>query len=96
MPIEPSSQIREDGILAVGSHTLDDELPARHAHGQRAAVSQELLVPEEQSLDRRLRRSVVGRIDRELVQDDRELDQKLRELTRERGAHAGSGSRRCC
>ena len=81
MPVQLSREFRQQGMHGAGGYALDDELPACHADRQGGPILQQ---HEERLVDgvhRLPEQRMPRRIDRVLVHRDRELHQKLGELS---------------
>ena len=85
MLVQPLRELLEHRIQRIRRHSLDDQLPSGHTDRQGFTV----LVKEQSeavryAVDREVEQWMALRVDRVLVQRDRKLDQKIREIARKR------------
>ena len=81
--VEPVGQLFQHWILGVGGYPLHDQLLARHADGERVALADEQqLEAIGDALDRHSEQRMPGRVDRMLVESDRQLHQKIGQVAR--------------
>ena len=71
-------------LIRIGRIAFDDQLTPGDAKGDERAIGQQRLGTPGDRLDGRLERRVPARVHRVLVQRDRELDEELAQLARER------------
>src|SRR6266550_9136761 len=87
MLVQALSELLQHGVLGISRNSLYDQLPPRHADRQRVAlVMEEECEPVCDAVDRNIEQWVPARIDRVLVEGDRELDEKICEIAR-KGCH---------
>ena len=95
--VQPPRELPEHGMLGVGSHTLDHELVAGHAEGDRRSILEQQRRAPGQPRRRRRERRVPFGIHGVLVHGDRQLDQEIGEVARQgrafRGARTGERGR---
>ena len=70
----------------VGADTFDDQLAPRHAQRDRPAVQKEALGAPDDPVDGWLERGMAGRVHRVLVESNRQVDQELAQVARQRQA----------
>src|SRR5881275_2018545 len=90
--VQPLRELLQHGIQRIGSDALDNQLPTRHADRQRIALTnEETAYAVSDAVDSYVEQGMAGGIDGVLVQRNRQLDQKIRELTRQRDRRFGTG-----
>ena len=75
----------QDRLLRIGGDAFDDELVPGHAQRDALAAFKQPFGTAHDGSRRRLKRRMSGRIHRVLVQGDRQIDEELAELARQRG-----------
>ena len=81
--------LEEQRVRGVGRDALDDELLAGDAYREHGARDEQRAETARHRLDGRIEEGVAGRIDRVLVERDRELDEEVRQLARQRRGAGG-------
>ena len=76
-------ELGEDGVARLGGHPFDDELAPGDADRERGPVEQEPADAAVDGVDRLVEKGMAGRVDRVLVDRDRQIQQELRELSGE-------------
>ena len=80
MMVQPLRQLAQDRVRLVRRDPLDHQLAAGDAEGERVALFEQGTQPALEPLDRRRQHRMPRRVDRELLQRNRELDQKIDQL----------------
>src|SRR5438093_1422862 len=84
--VQPARELPEHWMLGIGGHTLDHELVAGHTEGHRRSILKQQRGAPGHSRRRRRERWVSFGIHGMLVQRDRQLNQEIGEVTRQRRA----------
>ncbi len=87
--MQPPRELPQHGMLGVGSHTLDHELVAGHAEGDRRSILEQQRRAPGQPRRRGRERRVPFGIHGVFVQGNRQLDQEIGEVTRQGRAFTG-------
>ena len=82
MAVQAAGELGEQRVLRIGRHTLDDELVARHAQGQGGALLEEMLGAARDPRGSGRQRRMPLRIHGVFMERDRELDEKVGQLSR--------------
>ena len=90
MSMEPFGESSEDRLCGIGRNALDDELTARDTKGHLRPIDEQVRRARRDGLSRRFERRVPVRVHAVLVQRDREFDQEIAVLPRQRSA-VGTG-----
>jgi hypothetical protein len=91
MPMKPLREVAEERVAGGGNDPFDDELLSSHAQREGRAVLEQANQPEDQRVDRAGEQGMAGWIDRVLVQRDRQLDEEVGQIARQRRAFALGG-----
>ena len=83
--MQPSRELRQQRVLRIGRDALDDELLASHTQRQRRALFEQMFGSAGGGRGGGGERRVALRVHRVLVEGNRELDQKIGQLSRESG-----------
>ena len=86
MAMQAFGQPPQDGLIGVGRHALDDQLPAGDAEGDRGAIQQEPLGVPHHRRHGRLERRMAARVHRVPMERDRELHEELAQIPRQDGS----------
>ena len=79
MLVQPLGELFEHRVQWIRRHSLNDQLAARHADGQRIAITdEEHSQPVGYPVNGDIQEGMLLRINRVLVEGDRELDQEVR------------------
>jgi hypothetical protein len=83
--MQATGELGEEGVLGIGGDAFDDELLAGDAEGEGRTLFEEVLGPAGDTRGRRTQRRMPFRIHRVLVEGNRELNEKIGQLSRESG-----------
>ncbi len=92
MLVQRVRETTKDGLIGIGRDTIDDQLAARNAEGDVPTIRKELFAAPEDRFNGRNEGRVSGRVHRLAMQGDRELDEELVQVTRQRSPLGSGGS----
>jgi hypothetical protein len=81
MPVEPMRQVPQERVVGVGGASLEHQPVPSYSQGYGIAISKEVLKALDEPVGGCLEVGVTGWVHRSLMEDDREFDQKVGQLS---------------
>ena len=92
MLVQGVRETTQDGLIGIRRHAVDDQLPARHAKRDLWTTFKEVFRSTDHRFNGGNERWVSRRVHRLAMQGDRELDEELVQVTRQRCPLGSGGS----